>query len=402
MKIPKIAKSVGQIDDDLVVAASAPARASGRPFVKWAILAASLGAVILVSALVIPMLLGEETPPDVTPPDVKPPVGQTVSLGDLDRNYKDLSISGTESVIEWPDEYLTVHEKHSNITWKLKAYTTSGVVLSVEHLGEKLGSYRGFEIRSIKEMPEDFAIAVGIEGDWFVYRHKDGFGNQPATLGELFDTYHLADVLKLSHFTKIENKHVEAGYYVLTDDDYIVDVLASCRNAAALERGDLWERSEEYLSFTLTADRLGVYKRAMYITADGYFWTNAFDYAYVYHIGEEAAGKIISYAMDNATERETFEPYEYRLTGTVTEIKDGYVYVDDSIMCVDPAEGMVFRLSMADVRVRRCIEYAGVGVGDVVAVTFRGGVAIEDGNLITGATDIAKGILVEGDVIVPE
>ena len=93
MKIPKIAKSVGQIDDDLVVAASVPARASGRPFVKWAILAASLGAVILVSALVLPMMLnGQEQPPMDLMPE-----GIHLSLGDLDRNYKDVALMGTES-----------------------------------------------------------------------------------------------------------------------------------------------------------------------------------------------------------------------------------------------------------------------------------------------------------------
>ena len=402
MKIPKIANEMGQIDDDLITAAAAPARTAKRPFIKWAILAASMGAVILVSALVISLLLGEESPSDITPPYVQPPVGQTVSLGDLDRNYNDLSINPAETAIEWPEEYLTAYEKHSNITWKLRSYITSGVMLYGEHLGEKIGNYRGFEIYSIQDMPEEFAIAVGIEGDWFVYRCKAAFDKQPATLGELFDYYDLAHALKLSHFTKVENKYTEAGYYALNDDDYIVDVLASCRDAAALERGDLWERSEEYLSFTLTSDRLGVYARAMYITADGYLWTNAFDYAYVYEIGEDAAGKIISYALENATERATFEPYEYRLAGTVTEIKDGYVYVDDSILCVDPAEGMVFRLSLADIRIRRCIEYAGIGVGDVVVVTFRGGVDIENGNLITGATGMTTGTLVEGDVIVPE
>ena len=84
-------------------------------------------------------------------------------------------------------------------------------------------------------------------------------------------------------------------------------------------------------------------------------------------------------------------------------IEDGYAYIDDSIMCVNEDEGMVFRVSLADIRVRRCIEYAGVGVGDLVVVTFRGGIDLADGNLILDARSIDQASLTEnGDAVVPE
>ena len=38
-----------------------------------------------------------------------------------------------------------------------------------------------------------------------------------------------------------------------------------------------FERIIIYISFTITSEALGVYKHAMYITEDGYFWTNAFN-----------------------------------------------------------------------------------------------------------------------------
>ena len=186
------------------------------------------------------------------------------------------------------------------------------------------------------------------------------------------------------------------------DDDYIIEVLASCRNAKVYADSDHWQGSEPYISFTVTSDALGVYKKAMYITEDGYLWTNVFEYAYIYEIGTEAASKIIAYAMENSVEK-PMEPYEYRLAGTLVKIEDGYAYIDDSIMCVDESEGMVFRVSLADIRVRRCIEYAGVGVGDLVVVTFRGGIDLEDGNLILDARSIDEAILTDdGGAAVPE
>ncbi len=395
MKIPKIAEAMGEIDTDLVGASARERREAKQPWFKWSILtAACLCVVILAGAIAVPMMLDDDMLPEGYYP-----TGKVISFGDMKRHYKYASVSGTETAIIWPDEYLTVQEKHRYILWNFRNYDCSSVTVRVEHLGDKLGNYLGFEVREINGMPKESIIAVGLEGDWYVYKCRDGLLEKPATLGELFDRYNLAEVLELDRFAEHEKR--DETDYALTDDAYIIEVLASCRDAKLHADSDKWERSEEYLSFTMTSDALGVYKKAMYITKDGYLWTNVFDYAYIYEIGTEAAGKIIDYAMTNSVEK-PMEPYEYRLAGTVVDIKDGYVYIDDSIMCVKQSEGMVFRVSMADIRIRRCIEYAGVGVGDLVVVTFRGGIAVEDGNLITDACSIDEAYLSDGDVAVPE
>ncbi len=398
MKIPKIAEAMGEIDADLVGASAKERRAAKQPWIKWSVLTAACLCVLIVAGMIIvPMLLDD----DVLPEGYYP-TGKVISMGDLKRHYKYGSVSSMEYGIIWPDEYLTAHEKHRFILWGFKNYDSSSNTVETRHLGEKLGNYLGYEVRSINGIPKDSMIAMGIEGEWYVYKCRDSLLDMPATLGELFDRYSLAEVWELDCFTEHQGR--DEKYYALTDDAYIIEVLASCRDAALYvpEEGKEWERSEEYLSFTMTSDRLGVYKKAMYITKDGYLWTNVFDYAYIYDIGQEAAGKIIDYALANATQKATFEPYEYRLAGTVVDIKDGYGYIDDSIMCVKQSEGMVFRVSMADIRIRRCVEYAGVGVGDLVVVTFRGGIAVEDGNLILDAYSIDEGHWTDDGVAVPE
>ena len=398
MKIPKMADAVGEIDQDLVGAAAKDVKKAKRPFGKWGVLvAACLCVVIVAGVIVVPMLRGEAELPNMPP-------RETVSFGDLERNYKKQDAVGAETAIEWPAEYLSAMEKHAYIVWSLRNYVTSGIEVQTHNLGEKLGNYLGYEVREVKGAPREHVIALGIEGVYYAYRCRDGYDDKPATLGELFDRYNLAKVLELDRFSTADDKyHHSTGHYGLTaDDDYIIEVLASCRNAKVYADSDHWQGSEPYISFTVTSDALGVYKKAMYITEDGYLWTNVFEYAYIYEIGTEAASKIIAYAMENSVEK-PMEPYEYRLAGTLVKIEDGYAYIDDSIMCVDESEGMVFRVSLADIRVRRCIEYAGVGVGDLVVVTFRGGIDLEDGNLILDARSIDEAILTDdGGAAVPE
>lgn len=398
MKIPKIAEAMGEIDADLVSASAKERRRAKQPWIKWSILTAACLCVLIVAGMiVVPMMMGRE---DILPGKDR----ETVSFGDLERHYKSMDTVRTESGMIWPAEYQTAMEKHSHIIWSFRNYVTSGMAVQSQNLGDKIGNYLGFEVREVKGAPEKHVIALGIEGVYYAYRCQDGYDDIPATLGELFEQYNLAKVLELDRFAEHQGK--DERYYALTDDAYIIEVLASCRDAALYvpEQGKEWERSEEYLSFTMTSDRLGVYKKAMYITKDGYLWTNVFDYAYIYDIGTEAANKIIDYAMTNSVEK-PMEPYEYRLAGTLTKIEDGYAYIDDSIMCVDPDEGMVFRVSTDDLRVSRCLveDLTGIKPGDLVVVTFRGGIDLADGNLILDARSIDEGYLSEGGgVAVPE
>ena len=383
MKIPKIAEAMGEIDADLVSASAKERREAKKPWVKWSVLtAACLCVVLLAGMIAVPMMFGgdQELPQGNS--------GKVVSFGDIERNYKKQDVVGQELAIGWPDKYLSPHEKHWSVLWDFRNYVSSEVMVQPEHLGEKLGQYLDFEIRSIQNMPKEYAIAVGYQGQYYTYRFRDDLDQMPATLGELFDYYNLADVLELSRFSTVENKYKPTGYYALTDDAYIIETLASCRDAKqyVAEDGKAWE--------------LGVYKRAMYITKDGYLWTNVFEYAYIYEIGTETAGKIIEYAMANSTPK-ALEPYEQYIAGTLIKVEDGYAYIDDSVMCVNPDEGMIFRVSTDDIRIARWLA-AFVQVGDFVVVKFRGGIAAEDGNLILDARSIEQASLVNGDAVIPE
>ena len=113
------------------------------------------------------------------------------------------------------------------------------------------------------------------------------------------------------------------GYYELTGDEPIWQVLETCRDAKAVEDSDNWDwglSERNYCSFTVTSEALGIYKKVLYITDDGYLKTNIMEYGYLYDIGAEAAAAIMDYAKQNRVEVDP-EPYEYRLAGILVAVE---------------------------------------------------------------------------------
>ncbi len=73
----------------------------------------------------------------------------------------------------------------------------------------------------------------------------------------------------------------------------------------------------------------------IYISEDGYFATNILDYEYSYFIGKEAAGQIIRYVQKHSTETKSSSSAP-TISGTVTEIGNGYMIVDNTALCRTP------------------------------------------------------------------
>lgn len=255
-----------------------------------------------------------------------------------------------------------------------------------------------FEVWSINGISPDLMIAVKMDGQYYSFKY-DTY-DPPTTFGEVLDAYSLPQQLSLTQFG-VYDAGRETGYYSLSEDDYIWQLLSDCKDASFVEDG-VWERvGKDYISFTSTSGALGVYKRAFYVSEDGYISTNIFDWAYTFEIGPEMAKEIIDFATSNATEAER-EPYTYSLAGTLTEIGNGYILVDDSILCKDTNDGMVFKVPTSDIRISRCIDYQQIEVGDVVVINFTGSVDTGSENTVSGAISMSKGSVQDGEVLIPE
>ena len=397
MKTPRISEAIGNLPEDLVSGAVTYKRTSKKKaFIKWGSIAACFMVMVVATALIVPMFFG----------------GEPISIGGIDRDYKGV-ISGSEGDIEFPWEYKLTYEKYYTVKYNGNDYRTRARAINESLLGEILGtctaqgvdSYTDktytetFNVRKINGVSEEKMIAVGMDNEYYVYFNDEV--KCPATFGELLDAYNLSETLPLVKFS-VNEGYKEKGYYQITDDEYIWQVLSECRNAEFYAENDKWSRGDRnYLSFTATSEELGVYKKVFYITEDGYVSTNVFNYSYVYYIGEDAANKIITHAKNNATEAKR-EQYEYTIAGTITEIGDGYVLIDDTVLCKDKKDGMVFKVLTDELIIRRYLECTNIKVGDTVAVKFQTEIVLGENNTVSGAISMYKGKVTDSGMAVPE
>ena len=327
----------------------------------------------------------------------------SVSVGGIERDYKDVYVAEGESAMEWPWEYKTIAEQYTTINLNGKEYYSGGRSVDASSVGELIGTFDviGYdayrdqnhkiacETYRIDGISEEYIVAVKLDGEFYVFSHNEYA--PPSNLGEVMDNYALEQTLPLDQFTKYLGEE-QKGHFRLDNDSYIWDVLNECRDAEFIEDDNWGEGDRNYLSFIATSDALGIYKRVFNVTEDGYIWTNILDYAYIFRIGQEAADQIISYAVENGTESET-EPYNASLAGTLTEIADGYILVDDTVLCSDENDGMTFKVYLNDLRISRCIDFGGIGVGDIVVVCFTGDIDTDAGNVVEGAFSLSKGTI---------
>ncbi len=382
----KIIDSIGRIDNDMIESVDAlrQKKRIGPAWLKWGSLVACFFAILLAGKF---MLQTANT--------------QHVSFGGITREYKkDSNITVGNSAIVWPWDTMTISEQYTTLTLNGKEFVSRGRSVDSSLLDKAIGTYDvvGYDAYSEQEhrmkanvyriagIDEDRMVAVKLEDSFYVFKHDEY--HPPKNFGEILDNYSLAQYLHFDRFSVYEG-YTEKGYYSLVDDTPVWEVLSQCPSAPFVE-DDSWDRNDRnYISFTATSDALGVYKNVFYVTDDGFIWTNIFDYAYIFQIGEETANKVISYVTKNGVESKS-EPYTYSVAGTVTEITESYILVDDSILCANEKDGMIFKIPTNDLRISRCINYGKIDVGDIVAVNFTGNIDIEAGNVVEGAFALSK------------
>ncbi len=375
-------------------------------WVKWGAAAASAALITSAALAVTIPLLNRE----------KEPTGEKIPGKETEASrYKDMSIITPELGIVWPWEYQTVYEQYSDIEVNGMKYLGTRREISSELIEKKLGSYQATGYDNFAEAPDHIhyktfdayeisnvlpsrRIAVEMEGKYYVFSAEDH--QAPAQLGTVLEQCKFAQVMELELFWKKEPEK-EHRYFSLKDDAYVWEILNSCRSAPVADAMGWNQNEKNCIGFTLTSESLGVYKHAMYITEDGYLWTNVFDVAYLYNIGTDAAGKIISYAMGNCENAE-YEPYELNIIGNVTEIADGYMLVDDSVRCIDPEDGIVYKVLLKDMRMQRYVENQIIKVGSSVMIRYEKEINAENGYVIDSAVSASKVIITEKGVMIPE
>ena len=75
---------------------------------------------------------------------------------------------------------------------------------------------------------------------------------------------------------------------------------------------------------------------------------------------------------------------------------------DDSVLCKNKKDGMVFKILTEDFKVRRYIEFRQFEVGDTVAVKFQSEIVLGENNTVDGAVSIQIGHVTVSGLAVPE
>ena len=391
MKTPRTANAVGHIDDDLITAAAeCKKKTKHNPWLKWGSIAACFALLVIAGTAILPSLFGGD--------------------GGTTDKYKDFIQAG-ESAIIWPWEYQTVYEKYTELKFDGIEYLGRGREVSASHVGEIIGNHtvvgydeinsgkkytEEFEVYKLKDAAQSQFVAVKMEGKYYVFKN-DKYA-PPSTLGELFNLVDLPKVIELNEFSE-NGDGPNKNHYVLNSDDYVWEVLAGCKSADFVEDDKWTVHKRDHLSFTVTSETLGVYRVAMYVTADGYLWTNAFSYQYLFKIGEDAAGEIIKYAKENSSEAE-YKPYQNRIVGKVVEVTDEYILIDDTVLCNNPSDGTTYKVLLNDLRISRYVDHEIIKVGSTVQITFEG--EIDEANTIDSAVSASNVKISGGDVLIPE
>ena len=391
-------RSFSQLDEEILE--KSEKSGSGKMWIKWTAAAAALGAVI-ITALLFFLLPSQDT-------------GRVVSVGGIIREYKNVSSSSQETAIIWPLEYLTEPEKYHAMNFEGREYSIrrTDPITGTNGIGHCLGiceafgydiytdsQYsKAFDVYAIQGVEKTVMVAVQMDSSFYVFRNTEY--DPPNTFGEMINLYSMKEYVTFEQFGITENRE-ETNWYILEEDAALWSVLESCQDAPFIEE-DPWSESWDHkISFTIISEELGIYKQGFMVSRDGYVQTNIFEWAYTFYIGPEKSEEIYAYVQAHSREAEP-EPYAYSLAGTITEIHEDYILIDDSCMCMDPSAGMVFRIPMEDIRVRRCVEFSGLQEGDFVVVWFTDRISPDGENIISGAYSISSAILEDGAAMVPE
>lgn len=392
MKTPRILDVMANLDEDLIESAAEYEKKPGHRF-PWGAIVAGLAVVIVLGALLLPSFWTRTPAPEPT-----------------NDRYRNFTVQSAELAIVWPWQYQTVYEKYTEVTIDGTLYTSRGRSVSEDLVGDLIGTYtvvgydnidgseyaEKFEVYRLKYADQSQLVAVKMDDSCYVFK-KDRY-EPPQTLGELFALVDLPNAIELNRFSVSYDKN---NCFLMHDDDFVWQTLAECKNAPFIEDGTWVAHDREYCSFTVTSETLGVYKVAMYVTQDGYLWTNAFNYQYLYNIGKNSAEKIMQYVKENSAKTE-YEPYQKSITGKIVEINEEYIVLDDSVLCVNPEDGLNYKILLNDLRISRYVEVGAIRVGENVQIIYEGEIDEANGYVIDSAVSASDVIISDGNVLIPE
>ena len=321
-----------------------------------------------------------------------------------------------DSARVWPWNCREIFDRYQSINFNGAEYRTrvsdSGNHIPKEKTGKKIGSAtaEGYdiyedkshtikcEIYEINGVDSERFAAVKYEGCDEYYPFISSEYNPPETLGDLIAALNLTETFPLTSF--YYEKGMGNTLYGLSesDSDVLWSFFVKCADAETEEYDDAANGKRE-VAFPVFSQELGAENLSWALYDNGYLKTNIENYGYAFYIGEAAVKEIVDYVVENKTGR--IENDKHVVVGTVTEIGDDYIKVDDSIMMKNPDEGIEFTFLASNMRVKRYIISGFLRVGQTVAVEHTGILAGNPSAPIN-AVNLEEVTVTDNDVLVLE
>ena len=438
MKKDKFLELMNEIDDDLLENAAAEPKKK-NPIIKIALVAAVIAVISAVSITALVMMnrdqnneftedseIGENESEEITG-DTQQAVVESVTQAPVDDIYwKDTRQRNGKAylnetfAIVWPWNCQAVYNQYTilyvnGVEYNSRSYYY-GTSVNPNAIGEKIGDFvcYGYDYTTDEEhsiacsayvingVDSSRIIAVKYDGydEYYPFKPATGLGPQaPSTLGALIDSLDLTNNVVLNDFYYEQ----EGGdiHYGLSDE-HSTEIWKIIQKYADVKIDLMYENpwNRKVLSFAITSGTLGVNNLSFSFNQEGYLITNIEDFGYYYNIGVDAVNEIVDYALKHRiAPRQEEKQY---LVGTVTEIGENYIKVDDSVVMKNPEEGIEFTVYADHMNIKRYIISGYLKVGDTVSITH-GFLPKDSYTQIKNAVDMQECIITSaGQVLIPE
>lgn len=345
------------------------------------------------------------------------PISDVFWVDTRERNGK--NYASAEVGIVWPWNCRAVYNQYTELSYNGSKYTSRssyyGGEIYANQIGKKLADCEcwGFDmtqdktytlkcsVYEINRVDREVIVAVKYEGFDGYYAFMNEEREAPATLGVLIDRLNLTENIKLNSFYYAEEPRKEEKHYLLSDEisEKLWSVIKEKAGAQSVD-AKAFDHGRREIGFAISSNTLGVYNLSFTFSEDGLLFTNIENYGYCYDIGKDAVNEIMTLALENK-QINTLSEKQY-LVGTVTEIGEDYIKVDDSAFMKNADEGIEFTVYAEHMNIRRYIISGYLKVGDTVRIEH-GYLPKEGYTEIRNATNLDECVITSGgEVLIPE
>ena len=412
---------MSELDDELLLNAEKVEIKSSKGNLnkRWIVIAAALVTVCAILFTVGIFYINEKNQNTNDTEDVlEVPIFDVYWVDHRERNDKGTKLDENSIVFPW--DVLEAYEKYTEMLIDGEKYCArssyyGGEVLA-NQIGKKLADaecvgYDAYDDKSYTVGCEVFEI-IGVDSERIVavkYNDYNGYyafikeeHQAPTTLGELIDALNLTQNIKLNSFyyDSYDNENYALSNEKSAELWSIIKKYANAPICSDDAYRDSYNSSTK-ISFSLNSNTLGVYNLSFAFTENGYLRTNIENYGYIYNIGKDAVEEIVDFAIKNRLI--ILLPEKQYIVGTVTEIGEDYIKVDDSIVMKNSNDGIEFTVYTNNRnKLKWLIEIKYFKVGDTVRIEHSY-LLKESYTKVENAASINKcQITSGGQIIVPE